>query len=75
MVPMVDAPVRRRGHGEDAVYFVADKNRYIDAASLGLGPAGKRLRRKVSGQAAGPARGAQRRPAVFGGIHSLGGGG
>ena len=47
---MVDASVRRRGHGEDAIYFAADKNRYIGAVSLGFGPDGKRLRRKVSGK-------------------------
>jgi hypothetical protein len=38
------------GHGEDAVYFAADKNRYIDAVSIGFCPDGKRLRRKVSGK-------------------------
>src|ERR1700758_3022431 len=40
----------RRGHGEDAIYFAADKNRYIGAISVGFGPDGKRLRRKVSGK-------------------------
>jgi integrase len=47
---MADASVTRRGHGEDAIYFAADKNRYIGAVSLGFGPDGKRLRRKVSGK-------------------------
>lgn len=47
---MADASVRRRGHGEDAIYFAADKNRYIGAVSLGFGPDGKRVRRKVSGK-------------------------
>jgi integrase len=47
---MTDASVRRRGRGEDAIYFAADKNRYIGAVSLGFGPDGKRLRRKVSGK-------------------------
>jgi len=47
---MADALVRRRGHGEDAIYFAADKNRYIGAVSVGFGPDGKRLRRKVSGK-------------------------
>jgi integrase len=47
---MVDASVRRRGHGEDGIYFAADKNRYIGAVSVGFGPDGKRLRRKVSGK-------------------------
>jgi hypothetical protein len=36
---MGDISGRRRGHGEDAIYFDADKNRYIGAISLGLDPA------------------------------------
>lgn len=40
---------KRRGHGEDAIYFDATKNRYYGAASLGFGANGKRIRRKVSG--------------------------
>jgi len=48
--PAADASVKRRGHGEDAIYFAADKNRYIGAISVGFGPDGKRLRRKVSGK-------------------------
>jgi hypothetical protein len=47
---MADASGRRRGHGEDAIYFAADKNRYIGAVSVGFGPDGRRLRRKVSGK-------------------------
>jgi hypothetical protein len=47
---MADASVRRRGHGEDAIYYAADKNRYIGAVSVGFGPDGRRLRRKVSGK-------------------------
>src|ERR1700689_4739397 len=47
---MADASVKRRGHGEDTIYFAADKNRYIGAVSVGFGPDGKRLRRKVSGK-------------------------
>jgi hypothetical protein len=50
MAPMADPSGRRRGHGEDAIYFAADKNRYIGAVSLGFGPDGKRVRRKVSGR-------------------------
>jgi len=48
--PMADVSVRRRGHGEDAIHFAADKNRYTGAVSVGFGPDGKRLRRKVSGK-------------------------
>jgi len=47
---MADASGRRRGHGEDAVYFAADKNRYIGAVSVGFGPDGRRVRRTVSGR-------------------------
>ncbi|MGH3264623.1 MAG: hypothetical protein ACRDNS_21820, partial [Trebonia sp.] len=41
---------RRRGHGEDAIYFDATKNRYVGAVSLGFGSDGKRSRRKVTGR-------------------------
>lgn len=47
---MATAPAKRRGHGEDSIYFDSDKNRYIGAVSVGFGPDGKRLRRKVSGK-------------------------
>jgi integrase len=47
---MAEASARRRGHGEDAIYFAADKSRYIGAISIGFGPDGKRMRRKVSGK-------------------------
>src|SRR5690242_20336121 len=47
---MADTPTRRRGHGEDAIYFDAAKNRYVGAISIGFGPDGKRLRRKVTGR-------------------------
>ena len=41
------APPRR---GEDAIYFAAAKNRYVGSVSLGYGPDGKRIRRKVFGK-------------------------
>jgi hypothetical protein len=47
---MAEAKTRRRGHGEDAIYFDAAKNRYVGAVSLGFGPDGRRIRRKVSGK-------------------------
>jgi len=47
---MAGSKTRRRGHGEDAIYFDAAKNRYVGAVSLGFGPAGKRSRRKVFGR-------------------------
>jgi hypothetical protein len=43
---MTDSTARRRGHGEDAIYFDAAKNRYVGAVSLGFGPDGKRNRRR-----------------------------
>ena len=47
---MSETTVRRRGHGEDGIYFDAARNRYMGAVSLGYGPDGKRIRRKVSGK-------------------------
>jgi hypothetical protein len=47
---MTDTTGRRRGHGEDAIYFDEAKNRYVGAISLGFGSDGKRIRRKVSGR-------------------------
>jgi integrase len=47
---MATVKARRRGHGEDAIYFDTAKNRYIGAVSLGYGGDGRRVRRKVSGK-------------------------
>jgi integrase len=47
---MTDTTARRRGHGEDAIYFDETKNRYVGAVSLGFGSDGKRSRRKVTGR-------------------------
>jgi integrase len=47
---MAEASVKRRGHGEDAIYFESAKNRYVGAVSVGYAPDGKRIRRKVSGR-------------------------
>jgi hypothetical protein len=47
---MAEPKLTRRGHGEDAIYFAASKNRYVGAVSLGFTPDGKRIRRKVSGK-------------------------
>jgi integrase len=47
---MAETKLRRRGHGEDAIYFAAAKNRYVGAVSLGYAPDGKRIRRKVFGR-------------------------
>ena len=47
---MATSNARRRGHGEDAIYFDPAKNRYIGAVSLGYEADGRRVRRKVSGK-------------------------
>jgi hypothetical protein len=47
---MTESTSRRRGRGEDAIYLDAAKNRYVGAVSLGFGPDGKRIRRKVTGR-------------------------
>jgi hypothetical protein len=47
---MSETDVRRRGFGEDGIYLDAARNRYVGAISLGYGPDGKRIRRKVSGK-------------------------
>jgi integrase len=49
---VVIASVRtsRRGHGEDSIYFDAEKNRYTGAVSLGHASDGARVRRKVYGK-------------------------
>ena len=47
---MSETDVRRRGFGEDGIYLDAARNRYMGAISLGYGPDGKRIQRKVSGE-------------------------
>ena len=47
---MSEAKVSRRPRGEDAIYFAVAKNRYVGSVSLGYGPDGKRIRRKVLGK-------------------------
>ncbi len=48
---MTHAPIsKRRGQGEDSIYWDATKNRYIGAVSLGFSPAGTRIRKKVTGR-------------------------
>jgi hypothetical protein len=79
---MADASVRRREHDEDAIYFAAEKNRYVGAVLVGFGPDGKRLRRKVTGTTKQEVRDKLRAlhaeldvGLVVGGIHGPGGGG
>jgi integrase len=47
---MSETKTSRRSRGEDAIYFATAKNRYVGSVSLGYGPDGKRIRRKVFGR-------------------------
>jgi len=47
---MAATGAKRRGHGEGSIYFATAKNRYVGAVSLGFGPDGRRIRRKVYGR-------------------------
>jgi integrase len=47
----VHATSKRRGHGEDSIYWNRSRKRYIGAVDLGLSPVGARIRKKVSGKA------------------------
>jgi integrase len=50
VAPITQATSRRRGQGEDSIYWDSSKNRYIGAVSLGFSPAGTRIRKKVTGR-------------------------
>jgi hypothetical protein len=52
-LPLMAEPAhdRRRGHGEDSIYFDVTKNRYVGAVSVGWGLDRNRLRHKVCGKA------------------------
>jgi integrase len=41
---------RRRGRGEDSIYWDEAKNRYVGVVSLGYSPSGTRVRKKVMGR-------------------------
>jgi len=57
VVPMTHATSKRRGQGEDSIYWDASKNRYVGAVSLGFGPSGTRKRKKVTGRTKTEVRG------------------
>jgi hypothetical protein len=44
------AASKRRGHGEDSIYWDESRKRYIGAVDLGISPAGTRICKKVSGK-------------------------
>jgi integrase len=46
---VTQAKGKRRGQGEDSIYWDSSKNRYVGAVSLGFSPSGTRIRRKVTG--------------------------
>jgi integrase len=41
---------KRRGQGEDSIYWDASKNRFVGAVSLGFSSSGTRIRKKVVGR-------------------------
>ncbi len=41
---------KRRGHGEDSIYFDAANSCWVGSVSLGFSPHGKRRRRTVRGR-------------------------
>jgi hypothetical protein len=47
---MAETKTKRRGHGEDSIFFAADKGRYVGTISLGYHADGRRIRRKVMGR-------------------------
>jgi len=44
---MTHATSKRRGHGEDSIYWDATKGCYVGAVSLGYRPSGTRIRKRV----------------------------
>jgi hypothetical protein len=50
----MQATSKRRGQGEDSIYWDASENRYVGAVSLGFGLSGTRIRKKVRHVASAP---------------------
>ena len=44
---MTHATSKRRGRGEDSIYWDATKSCYVGAVSLGYSPSGTRIRKRV----------------------------
>src|SRR5271169_2263958 len=68
---MTQATSKRRGHGDDSIYWDESKNRYVGAISLGWSADGeRRIRKKVSGRTKAEVRDKLRelRNALDGGI-------
>ncbi len=47
---MPETKTKRRGQGEDSIFFVASRNRYVGDVSVGFRADGRRVRRRVSGR-------------------------
>jgi hypothetical protein len=47
---MTQATGKRRGHGEDSIYWAESKSRFVGAVSLGFSASGTRVRKKVTGR-------------------------
>jgi integrase len=47
---MTQATSKRRGHGEDSIYWVESRSRWVGAVDGGRDAAGKRIRTRVSGK-------------------------
>jgi integrase len=47
---MTVVPGKRRGRGEDSIYWDEAKSRYVGVVSLGYSPSGMRVRKKVMGR-------------------------
>ena len=47
---MTETKTKRRGHGDDSIFFSAERNRYIGDISVGFRADGRRIRRRVSGR-------------------------
>ncbi len=46
---MTETKTKRRGHGDDSIFFSAERNRYIGDISVGFRADDRRIRRRVSG--------------------------
>ncbi len=53
----MQATGKRRGQGEDSIYWDSSKSRYVGAVSLGFSPSGTRIRKKVTGRTKAEVRG------------------
>jgi integrase len=50
MAPMTVVSGKRRGRGEDSIFWDEAKSRYVGVVSLGYSPSGTRVRKKVMGR-------------------------